>query len=410
MTTVDVFNDVAGSPILVGQAHFTRARGRVSTTFLYDTDYLAGNGTTIDPALRLASGAQHHSGMIRAFADSAPDRWGRNLIDKGERTRTRQDKRVPRRLDDVDYLLGVSDDTRQGSLRFALHGHAEFLGAPSRVPTLVSLPELLHAADDLARGDDPKEAVKRLLSTGTAGLGGARPKAAVKLSDGSLGIAKFPHAGDDWNVTAWEATALDLLEQAGIHTPYRRLVPVGNRSALVLRRFDRTTSGERIGYISAMTTTESTDGEQRDYADIADSIRDLSRSPKSDLRELYSRVIANIALGNTDDHLRNHGFLASGNSWTLSPVFDVNPNPDPSRQRSTSIMGADSFPEEVDGLLALAEECDLGIEQARQQIRQVTSALSSWRELALRHGISQRELSLMEKSLEPRLEGLRAAE
>lgn len=192
-TTVEVLHG-DDHPTLVGTAHFTRQRGRIATTFIYDTEYLSGNGIPIDPALPLVSGAQHQSGLVRAFADSAPDRWGRELIDKTERVRARDEGRAPRRLDDVDYLLGVSDDTRQGALRFRHRGSVEFLGPPSTVPRLVSLPVLLNATDALASDEDPSRAVKQLLDTGTTGLGGARPKASVRLEDGSLAIASSPTA------------------------------------------------------------------------------------------------------------------------------------------------------------------------------------------------------------------------
>ena len=403
MTTVEVFIGQAGRARLVGQAHFTRTRGHISTTFIYSPEYLAGDGMAIDPLLPLTSGSQHQSGLVRAFADSAPDRWGRNLIEKAERTRAREESRAPRRLDDLDFLLGVSDDTRQGALRFRLSGHEEFLGKPARVPQLISLPELLHASDELVAGDDPSAAVKQLLDTGTTGLGGARPKASVRLADGALAIAKFPHGSDQWDVMAWEATALDLLEDAGIRTPRRRLTRVGERSVLILRRFDRTSSDDRIGYISAMTATGSVDGETRDYADIAEAMRDLSLSPRRDHHELYDRVIASVALGNTDDHLRNHGFLTDHGSWTLSPAFDVNPNPDPWRPRSTSIMGADAPPDEVDGLLALADECSLTTGQARQRMVRIASSLADWRDRARRNRINEQEIALMAESIEPRL-------
>lgn len=218
MNSVEVFVDDAGTTRFVGQAYFTRERGHVSTTFLYDNVYLANEGMNVDPSLLLVSGAQHQAGLLRAFADSAPDRWGRNLIDKAERIRAREQIRPPRRLDDLDYLLGVSDDTRQGALRFRLSGHDEFLGAPSKVPLLISLPELLHASDTLTTDKDSQAAVKQLLDTGTRSRG-ARPKASVQLEDGGLAIAKFPHSGDQWDVMAWEATALDLLEKAGEARP-----------------------------------------------------------------------------------------------------------------------------------------------------------------------------------------------
>lgn len=157
------------------------------------------------------------------------------------------------------------------------------MGKPSSVPQLISLPELLHASDELASDVDPSRAVKQLLDTGTTGLGGARPKASVRLEDGSLAIAKFPHASDGWDVMAWEATTLDLLEAAGIRAPQRRLTRVGERNVLILRRFDRTDTGARLGYISAMTATGSADGEHRDYADIAEAMRDISRSPVGSL-------------------------------------------------------------------------------------------------------------------------------
>lgn len=408
MTTIEVLIDEAGSTRLVGQAHLTRTRGAISTTFLYDPGYLASNGTSIDPALPLVSGAQHQSGLVRAFTDSAPDRWGRNLIEKAERARAREERRAPRRLDDLDVLLGVSDDTRQGALRYRLPGGA-FLGKPSHVPRLVSLPELLRACDEVASGQDPSRAVKQLLDTGTTGLGGARPKASALLEDGSLAIAKFPHGSDQWDVVAWEATALDLMETAGIRVPGRRLTRVGGRHVLILRRFDRIGSGQRVGYISTMTALGASDGEHRDYAEIAEALRDLSLSPKNDHHELFDRVVASVALGNTDDHLRNHGLLADRGSWTLSPAFDVNPHPDPWRARSTSIMGADALPDEAAALLSLAEECSLSPAKARERMEQVAGALAGWRDAARKNDIPQQEVTLMAESIDPRLEAVQAA-
>lgn len=201
MTTVEVFIDAAGAPRLVGQVRVARARGRVSTTFLYDPAYLADGGANLDPALLLAPGAQHQDGPVRVFADSAPDRWWRNLIRKAERSRAREEGRVPRRLDDLDFLLGAGDGTRQGALRFRLLGHDEFLGEPSRIPRLIALPELLRAGDALASDDDPSDALKRLLDTGTTGLGGARPKASVRLDDGGLAVEGLLVLAEDCGLT-----------------------------------------------------------------------------------------------------------------------------------------------------------------------------------------------------------------
>lgn len=406
MMTLEVWAEHDDRSLLIGQAHFTRTRGQVSTTFIYDAGYLAEGGINIDPGLQLTSGSQHQSGLLRAFADSAPDRWGRNLIEKAERARAREASRTPRSLDDVDFLLGVSDDTRQGALRFRLPGQDAYLGRPSTVPKLISLPALLRASDELASDADPANAIKQLLDTGTTGLGGARPKASVLLEDGSLAIAKFPHASDEWDVMAWEATALDLLANAGIRTPEHRLVRVNDRSVLLVRRFDRTATGTRVGYISAMTATGASDGDRRDYTDIVESIRDISVSSHADQRELYDRVIASVALGNTDDHLRNHGFLSDGGLWTLSPAFDVNPNPDLSKPRSTSIAGADLAKDEVEGLLALADDASIGADEARARIAHVAAAIAGWQDHARRQGIAEREITMMADSITPRLKAV----
>ncbi|MBC3185928.1 type II toxin-antitoxin system HipA family toxin [Corynebacterium sp. zg-331] len=406
MTVGDAIDIFFGEKQLVGQAHFIRQRQRVSTTFLYDPSYLAGGGMNIDPSLLLVAGAQYQDGLLGAFSDSAPDRWGRNLITKAERARAREKGRVPRRLDDVDFLLGVSDNTRQGALRFRRQGEDRFLGEPSQVPKLISLPALLRASDDVVADGEGTVAIKHLLDTGTTGLGGARPKASVRLDDGALAIAKFPHAGDRWDVMAWEATMLDLLCAAGIQVPEHRLVSISRRSVLLVRRFDRCAAGKRRGYISAMTATGSRDGERLDYLDLVEVIRDISISPKKDHRELYNRVIAGVALGNTDDHLRNHGFLAAGNSWELSPAFDVNPHPDLYKTRATSIMGADVFPEEVEGLRALAQECGMAQDEARERRRRLHAVFSSWREYARRNRIVESEITLMEESIAPRLASL----
>ena len=409
MTTLEIWADQNTCARLVGQAHFTRTRSQVSTTFIYDASYLADGGINIDPGLQLTSGSQHQAGLLRAFADSAPDRWGRNLIEKAERARARENASTPRSLDDVDFLLGVSDDTRQGALRFRLPGQDAYLGRPSTVPKLIALPALLRASDELASDADPSNAIKQLLDTGTTGLGGARPKASVLLEDGSLAIAKFPHASDQWDVMAWEATALDLLANVGIRTPEHKLVRVSDRSVLLVRRFDRTPAGGRVGYISAMTATGANDGDRRDYADIVEAIRDISVSSNADQRELYDRVVASVALGNTDDHLRNHGFLADRGLWTLSPAFDINPNPDLSKARATSIAGADLAADEVEGLLDLADDAGIDADEARERIAHVAASIAGWRDHARRHGIAEREITMMADAIEPRLEAVTQA-
>lgn len=405
-SVVEVLHGGDANAQLVGRAFFTRGpRGAVSTTFEYDTEYLRGDGQVIDPAFPLVSGAQHVIGLPGAFADSSPDRWGRNLIDRSERAHAREEQRQPRTLDEVDYLLGVSDNTRQGALRFRVDGKLE--GPPSRVPRTISLPHLLRASDEVQSGEDVRGAVQELLDTGSSALGGARPKASVLLDDGGLAIAKLPHASDQWDVMAWEAVALDICAHAGLRVPEYRLVPVGARSVLLLRRFDRDRQGERLGYLSAMSATGARDGEHRDYLDIAEAIRDLSANVAEDLAELWMRVAVSVAIGNTDDHLRNHGFIEERSQWSLSSVFDVNPNPDVGKARATTIVGADSGQDEADGLRALAEECGLVGDAMQARLSVVCDAAAEWEQFAARQGIPLREISVMREGIAPRLESVR---
>ena len=403
---IDVYVDLESTPVLAGQAFFTRRKSGISTTFVYSAAYLASDGYPIDPELPLVSGAQHVSGLVRAFADGAPDRWGRNLIDKAERAAARQEHRPPRQLDSVDYLLGVSDRARQGALRFSESGTPEFYGHSGDTPKLIELPTLLHAADQVRGRGETVDAVKQLLDTGSTGLGGARPKASVRLDDGALAIAKFPHSSDQWDVMAWEALSLDVMARTRITVPTYRLVAVDARSILILTRFDRTADRARKGYISAMTGCRADDGQHRDYADIADSLLDLSESPRADLSQLFERVCVSVALGNTDDHLRNHGFLRGDAGWRLSPVFDVNPNPDLYASRSTSIMGADAFPEEVEALRDFALDVELDWPTARDILQRVVQAAQQWRVLAQRRGIRRSEQEMMAPTLEARIAAL----
>lgn len=203
--------DVGGRTIEAGIAHVDRRRRTVTTSFAYNTDYLAApDAYAVDPALPLEAGRGHVNGLPGAFADCAPDRWGRRLITK--RIRAEEGGRPARQISELDYLLGVADVMRQGALRFRRKDDAEFAHPSSEVPKLVRLPELLTAADRVARDDDEPNlsAIKILLDAGTGTLGGARPKASVVGDDGLLHIAKFPHHNDRWDVMAWEKTALDL--------------------------------------------------------------------------------------------------------------------------------------------------------------------------------------------------------
>ncbi|MDY6082510.1 MAG: type II toxin-antitoxin system HipA family toxin [Actinomycetaceae bacterium] len=397
---INVWND----DVNAGKAFFTRSRGKVTTTFVYNADYIAGNNVPIDPEFPLVAGVQYVPRLPGSFSDAAPDRWGRNLLEKHESESARQEKRRPRTLDDVDYLLGVSDDTRQGALRFQ-NVRGDFLGANASVPPLVDLPKLMNATRTIAH-TEAREAVKYLLQTGTTGLGGARPKAAVRLSDSSLALAKFPHDADSWDVMAWEATALDLLAQCGIDVPQYQLPTIGEKHVLVLKRFDRHGS-QRLGYISMMTALRAAGGEPKDYMDVSTAIRNLSTKPRDDLHQLFRRVTAYIALGNTDDHLRNLGFVWRGQGWRLCPAFDVNPNPHFQAHRATTILGSASLDEEAHALLDFAEMCDLDVNTAKKLIRAVCDAIESWDSAAALRGISESERKTFSENFTTRLNTLR---
>lgn len=406
---VEVHVELDGSTVLAGRAQFQRSRGRLQgTTFQYETEYLARpTSYAIDPALQLTSGTQYTAGLPGSFADSAPDRWGRNLIRKQERALADGSARAARVLDDVDYLIGVSDVTRQGAPRFRADPDSPFLDPDHQVPKLLHLPELLRAADSASGDADDHAAVKALLAAGTGSLGGARPKASVLDDDGRQLIAKFPHQTDEWDVMAWEATALDLASAAGVTVPPHRLSRVDGRHLVLLDRFDRSSTG-RIGYVSAMTVLEERDGASADYEDIAERIPEISEQPSRDLRELFRRVAVSVGMNNTDDHLRNHGFLRRRSGWVLSPAFDLNPNPDP-ELRQTSLAGAASPIDEADGLVSLAASCRLSAQQAQDELRAVVAALEGWREVALANEVPASQTKRFERSFSEGLDTLRRA-
>ena len=395
---LDVYLDLDGIPHPVGQAWFTQRRGgQVTTVFAYSSDYLATpTSLSIDPALQLVSGNQHINAMPGAFQDSSPDRWGRNLIEK--RHAGSSDGRA-RDLNEVDYLSRVSDRTRQGALRFTRPGQTTFIDPDDRVPKLIHLPRLLQASQAVGSGTDDLAAVKELLDAGSGSLGGARPKASVLDQNDQLHVAKFPHREDDWDVMGWECVALDLADKAGIATPERDLVTVSDsHRALLLRRFDRTQRGTRLPYISAMTALAASDGAWHDYSEIAEALTDIGANVTHDLRALYRRVAFSVAIHNTDDHLRNHGFLATGGGWTLAPLFDVNPNPNPEAARVTGIAGATAPDDEQAGLVTFAEDCRINPDQAQHIRNEVAGAVATWGDVANHRGIKPTEIARFEKT------------
>ena len=385
-------------------ALYAHRRGRTqSASFAYEPAYLRRpDAWAIDPALPLKTGAYQTAtgqALFGALTDCAPDRWGQTLLTRREAHLARQEGRAARTLSDLDFLLEARDDLRQGALRFSDSPDPDgpFLATGDHgVPALTDLPALLDLADKATADAADLSDLQRLVHVGSS-LGGARPKAHVRASDGSLAIAKFPSANQDtWNVMAWEKVALDLARAGGLRVPDSQLLHLNGRSVLVVKRFDRTPDSGRIGYVSAMTMLEATDRDQRSYLEIAGVIEERSDQPTLDLRELWRRAALSVLLSNTDDHLRNHGFLhRRADIWHLSPAFDLNPTPEAGAPvLSTSIDGTDE-PATLEALLHVAGLFRLDDVRARTDLRQLAAAVATWPEVARRHGLSSAEISGM---------------
>lgn len=393
--TFDVVVQIAGEDQLAGRMWSHRGRGSESATFRYDDAYLALPGAYApDPALTL-DGARHQTALGRAtfgaFSDSAPDRWGRRLIQRGERRRVAHDGGAERSFGEIDYLLRVRDDLRQGALRFRAPDSGVFLADEhDGVPALVDLPKLLTAAERLERDEETDDQLRTLLRGGGSSLGGARPKAHVRLGDGRLAIAKFPSpADDDWDVMRWEAVALELARAAGITVPPWQLHAIDGRAVVISERFDRR-GGLRIGYASAMTMLEASDGDVASYLDVADAIERDAVAAGDDLRELWRRIAFSVLISNTDDHLRNHGFLRTSSAgWSLSPAFDLNPDPRPGPKQLSTAIDFDNADASVELLLGVAREFRLTDETARAVLGAVVEATDRWRQAAERAGLDR---------------------
>jgi len=324
------------TPTLMGLLSVTHTRGHAVFTFSYDKSWIKADKVQIlDPDLQLYDGPQFLAGSkpnFGLFLDSSPDRWGRILMDRREAILARQERRKAKPLFEEDYLLGVYDAYRMGALRFKLTKEGPFLNDNRSLaaPPWTSLRELEAASlrieeDSLPDGEILKW-INMLMATG-ASLGGARPKASVIDEKQQLWIAKFPSAKDRTDIGAWEMVVNELAEKAGINIA-KGMAKVynGERHTFLSKRFDRTENGERIHFASAMTLLGQIDGATAaSYLDMAEFILRNSASPNANLEELWRRIVFFIAVKNTDDHLRNHGFLLTSNGWTLSPAYDVNP-------------------------------------------------------------------------------------
>jgi serine/threonine-protein kinase HipA len=402
---IEVDVQIAGRDVPAGRLWTHRHGQSESATFSYREDYLQlADAYELDPGLPLQAGQLQtpvKQPLFGAMSDCAPDGWGRRLVRRAEAQRAREADTQQRGLMEVDFLLGARDDLRQGALRLRGHQSEQYLAVDSGgVPHLIGLPRLLNAAEELER-DEPTSEDLRLLLHGGSSLGGARPKAHVIDTQGRLAIAKFPSPkADEWDVIRWEAVALTLARHAGITVPEHELHVIENRPVLALRRFDRDTNG-RIGYLSAMTMLQAKDGEDASYLEIAEVIEERSPEAGVDLGELWRRIVFTVLISNTDDHLRNHGFLRQSTAgWSLSPAFDLNPNPEGAAKQLATAIDENSTEASLATALEVAGLFRISETQARAIVAEVLAATERWRDVARATGLGGQQLERLESAFE----------
>lgn len=403
-----VYVQLERGPVLVGRLWSRLRKGQESASFEYDRGWLDHpEHFALEPALTLGEGSHHTAAgqaLFGALGDSAPDRWGRMLMRRAARRHAEKAGKQPHTLGEIDFLLLVDDEARQGALRFASEEGGPFLATPvaPRIPPVIELPRLLSAAEHVTSETETDEELQLLLAPGSS-LGGARPKAVVRDRDGQLAIAKFPHHNDDCDVEMWEAVTLSLAGKAGLRIPPWRIETVAGKTVLLVRRFDRQ-GNTRIPFLSAMSMLGARDHEEHSYLEIADALRQSGAEPQDDWHELWRRIVFNVLVSNTDDHLRNHGFLYVGeNGWRLSPAYDLNPVPIEVKPRvlTTSI----SFDDATASLeLALAEAGYFGLNQteAKRIATQVGQAVASWKREAAQFGLGAAAIDRMRSAFEHR--------
>ena len=395
-------------PVVMGMLYATPSRGREVFSFEYDSAWLkSSHAQILDPDLGLFSGPQYaRDGRdnFGLFLDSSPDRWGRILMQRREIQLARVEERNPHSLLESDYLLGVYDVHRMGALRFRLSADGPFLDDQEDMaaPPWTKLRELEYASLQLECSDakSDKDYMKwlRMLVAPGGSLGGSRPKASVLDKKGHSWIAKFPGRSDEINIGKWEYLVYRLAQNASIETApaeVRRFS--GEYDTFLTKRFDRTKNGERLHFASAMTLLGRKDGDGGDtgvsYLDLADYLVRNGIQVDKDLQQLWRRIVFYICVSNTDDHLRNHGFMLKDNGWVLSPAYDINPVAT-GGGLSLNISKEDNR-QNLDLALGVAPYFRVRNTRANQIVDEVTAAVCSWPELARKLAIPTHEISMM---------------
>lgn len=403
---IEVLADWIGlpGPTLMGYLTATSARGKEVFAFEYSTEWLsAASRQELDPALSLYRGRQYpakNRENFGVFLDSAPDRWGRLLLRRREAQLAREAGREERRLLESDYLLGVHDGHRMGALRFRMDGRLLDDNDELASPPFASLRELEHASLELERQgaeDEPDYGrwLRMLIAPGGS-LGGARPKASVRDEREQLWIAKFPSRSDEDDIGAWELVVNDLARRASIIVPDVQRRRFGSSTSgghghhtFLSRRFDRTSDGRRRHFASAMTLLDQVDGQSANegvsYLDLAELLMRVGANTSADLQQLWRRIVFSICVSNTDDHLRNHGFLLAPTGWSLAPAYDMNPDPYGAGLK-LNISETDNA-QDLELALSVASVFRVKQQRARDIATEVKGVVSQWREVATSYGL-----------------------
>ncbi len=398
-------------PVLMGTLFATPSRGKEVFSFEYDQAWLKSpHAQLLDPDLRLYSGPQYaregHDNF-GLFLDSSPDRWGRVLMQRRERQQAREKARDIRSLFESDYLLGVYDAYRMGAIRFRLTDNTPFLDnqAGMTTPPWTKLQDLEYASLQLERENvenksDYLKWLNMLIAPGGS-LGGARPKASVLDKANHPWIAKFPSRRDEINIGKWEYLVYFLAQDAGIEVAQSEVRNFsGEYDTFLTKRFDRTEDGERLNFVSAMTLLGKKDGDGSDtgvsYLDLAGFLVRKGALVNRDLEQLWRRIVFFVCISNTDDHLRNHGFLLTDAGWVLSPAYDLNPVAT-GGGLALNISKTDNS-QDLELVLSVAKYFRVDEERANDIIQEVKSAVKKWRVLAKKFSIPSREVNLMKEA------------